>query len=166
MNNGNRSTDSYDNIAEYQSSLLAGVNLQTNVLVLLNAQLSSVFLGEVNVSLSNDAACFGLNGVSVLSSQLDSRCACQISGQSDRSIYAQGTSVCSSQLNLSTFSSRSENCNSLHGSLRSGDGQSFFCNETACDFLLNLQLITCTEQFLDVLLGQVHVASTYFNIYI
>ena len=46
MNNGNRSADSYDNVAEYQSSLLAGVDLQINVLVLLNAQLSSVFLGE------------------------------------------------------------------------------------------------------------------------
>ena len=138
--------DSYDDITEGKGTTVA-VNLDGNDLLVGNAELCSLFGGEVDVSLCDDNALGDLN-LAAGTDELAAGSASDITGLTDRRNKTYLACIGEGKFDLCSTSLRTEDGDTGKLTLGADDGNSLFtCELTGLGKILLLgQSMVCTEK--------------------
>ena len=125
------SSYSYSYITEHEGSVHSCIDGYLYRLISGNTVFLSSGRGQMKMSLGDYASVIRLYRISVFCSNLNARCSFQMTRKTDWRVDSQVAGVSGSQLNLSLFSGRPQNSNSLKGSLRTCKGYTLFSNKAA-----------------------------------
>ena len=152
-----------DNVTEDGGTAFA-VDLNGNNLLVLNAELLSISGGQVNVALCNDNAFSDLN-FACRANDLAACGACNVTGLTNGSVYAQGAGIGEGNFNLGSGTSRAEDDNVSDGLLGADESYALFaCELTGLgEVLLVGKGCAFAEKDLDVFFRKMHVTCAGFN---
>ena len=152
-----------NNIAENEASAV-GVDLNGNDFLISNACSFCISRSEVDVTLSSDNAFSDFN-FTCRTYELACAGTSNITGFTNGSVYAEGTSIGEGDFNLGSRTCGTEDDNIGNGLLGANYGNSFFASELTGlgEVLLVGKGCAFTEKDLDVFFRKMHVTCAGFN---